>query len=46
MFFVNHMDTPDQMQVSWTTSCSAGAVVRYGLNQSVTQTTKGPAPST
>lgn len=40
------MDTPDQMQVSWTTSCKAGAVVNYGTSKSLGSSTTGAAPTT
>lgn len=30
MFFVNYLNTPDQMAVSWATNCSAESTVQYG----------------
>jgi hypothetical protein len=30
-FFANFMNTPDQMHISWTTTCDSDATVQYGM---------------
>lgn len=45
-FFINYADAPDQMRISWATSCAAGAVVNYGTSSSLGSSTTGPAPKT